>query len=57
MIDPYQEHYFENYIKDSKKVDIEYLTPFFSAKPWTLALKGKKGFSHSPFFRLNCNPI
>ena len=49
MIDPNQEHYFKNYIKDSKKVDIEYLTPFFSEKPWTLALKGKKVLVIHPF--------
>ena len=52
MIDPNHEHYFQNFVKDTKKVDIEYLSPFFSDNPWSMALENKKILVIHPFSEL-----
>ena len=44
-----EEVFFEEYLKDSKKVVLEDLEPFFTKKPWTWALEGKKVLVVHPF--------
>jgi Na+-driven multidrug efflux pump len=44
-----KEHYFDNELKNADKVNLELLNPYFSKKPWTAALKGKKVLVLHPF--------
>ena len=44
-----QESFFKKELANSKKVVLEDLEPFFTAKPWTWALKGKKVLVIHPF--------
>ena len=44
-----QEKYFNNLLSNAKRVVLEDLEPFFSTKPWTQALEGKKVLVVHPF--------
>lgn len=44
-----QERFFEEELKHAIKIDFELLNPYFSAKPWTSALSGKKVLVVHPF--------
>jgi len=46
-----EEHLFNKELYKSKKINLELLNPFFSSKPWTLALKGKKVLVVHPFIQ------
>ena len=48
-----QEQLFEKELKNSKKIDLELLNPFFSSIPWTRALEGKKVLVVHPFANTN----
>jgi hypothetical protein len=43
------EHYFEDKLKDTKKVQLMLLDPYWAQKPWTSALEGKKVLVVHPF--------
>ncbi|MFB6341485.1 hypothetical protein ACE1ET_07170 [Saccharicrinis sp. FJH62] len=43
------EKYFDDYLKNAKKVVLEDIEPFFAPNPWTKALKGKKVLIVHPF--------
>ncbi len=44
-----EEIYFKDLIKNSKKIVLRDITPFFSSNPWSRALEGKKVLVISPF--------
>jgi hypothetical protein len=44
-----EEIYFENQLKNALKVELNALEPYFAAKPWTMALEGKKVLIIHPF--------
>lgn len=44
-----QENFFQKELRNSKRVVLEDLEPFFSPKPWTKALEGKKVLVVHPF--------
>jgi hypothetical protein len=44
-----QEAYFSSYLKDSTKVSLMYIDPYWANTPWTSALKGKKILIVHPF--------
>jgi len=43
------ELYFKEQMKNTKKVKLDFLNPFFSNVPWTIALQGKKVLVVHPF--------
>ena len=44
-----EESFFEGYLQNAKRVVLEDLEPFFSRRPWTRALEGKKVLVVHPF--------
>jgi hypothetical protein len=44
-----EEKYFKHELKNAEKIALELLNPYFSKKPWTMALEGKKVLVVHPF--------
>ena len=45
----YKQRFFEKKIQNAVKVKLEFLEPYFSNRPWTIALEGKKVLVIHPF--------